>query len=69
GWFSSLKDCAAAFIRTDRTFEPVPKNVKRYRDFYQVYKDVYPHTVAINHQLFDLRRVNESRFGGKTDEI
>ncbi|MEC2224581.1 MULTISPECIES: FGGY-family carbohydrate kinase, partial [Heyndrickxia] len=56
GWFSSLKDCAAAFIRTDRTFEPVPKNVSRYRDFYQVYKDVYPHTVAINHQLFDLRK-------------
>lgn len=56
GWFSSLKDCAAAFIRTGRTFEPVPKNVNRYRDFYQVYKDVYPHTVAINHQLFDLRK-------------
>ncbi|KWZ78034.1 hypothetical protein HMPREF3213_03138, partial [Heyndrickxia coagulans] len=45
-----------AFIRTGRTFEPVPKNVNRYRDFYQVYKDVYPHTVAINHQLFDLRK-------------
>jgi xylulokinase len=38
--------------------EPKPENVKRYKEFYQVYRDVYPHTVAINHQLFDLRNGN-----------
>ncbi|MFB6468915.1 xylulokinase [Cytobacillus sp. Hz8] len=59
GWFSSLKECAEVFIQADKVYEPNPENVKRYKEFYQVYKDVYPHTVAINHQLFDLRNRNE----------
>lgn len=54
-WFSSLKDCAEVFIKPDQVYEPIPENVQRYKEYYQVYKDVYPHTVAINHQLFDLR--------------
>ncbi|WP_394235828.1 xylulokinase [Niallia oryzisoli] len=56
GWFESLKECAQVFIKEDKVYEPKPENVKRYKEFYQVYKDVYPHTVAINHQLFDLRK-------------
>ncbi|GER67069.1 xylulose kinase [Weizmannia acidilactici] len=58
GWYPSLKDCTEAFIQPGQTFEPIPENVSRYQAFYQVYKDVYPHTVAINHQLFDLRKTN-----------
>jgi xylulokinase len=58
GWFSSLEECAEAFISTAKIYEPNPENVKRYKAFYQVYKDVYPQTVAINHQLFDLRAMN-----------
>ncbi|MDR7240203.1 xylulokinase [Neobacillus drentensis] len=54
-WFSSLQECAEVFIKADKIYEPKPENVQRYKEFYQVYKDVYPHTVAINHQLFDLR--------------
>ena len=55
GWFDSLKECADAYINAGQVFEPKPENVQRYKEYYQVYKDVYPHTVAINHQLFDLR--------------
>ncbi|MDA1476962.1 xylulokinase [Bacillus changyiensis] len=56
GWFPSLKDCAKVFIKADKVYRPKRENVKRYQAFYQVYKDVYPHTVAIHHQLFDLRK-------------
>lgn len=55
GWFPSLKECAKVFVKADKVYEPIPENVKRYKEMYQVYKDVYPHTVAINHQLFDFR--------------
>ncbi|WP_042375634.1 FGGY-family carbohydrate kinase, partial [Neobacillus jeddahensis] len=54
-WFPSLRECADVFIQADKVYEPIPENVQRYKEFYQVYKDVYPHTVAINHQLFDIR--------------
>lgn len=56
GWFTSLKECAEEFIKADQVYEPKPENVRLYQEYYQVYKDVYPHTVAINHQLFDLRK-------------
>ncbi|WP_018661924.1 xylulokinase [Heyndrickxia acidiproducens] len=54
-WFPSLKKCADAFIQEAKVYEPIPENAARYQAFYQVYKDVYPRTVAINHQLFDLK--------------
>jgi xylulokinase len=54
-WFAGLKECADRFIQTGQVYEPKPENVQRYKEYYQVYKDIYPHTVAINHQLFDLR--------------
>ncbi|KHD85331.1 xylulokinase [Heyndrickxia ginsengihumi] len=60
GWFPSLKECAETFISIAKTYEPNPEHVSRYKAFYQVYKDVYPQTVAINHQLFDLRMMDSS---------
>jgi xylulokinase len=54
-WFPSLKECAGVFLSTSAVFEPIPENVKRYKDLYKIYKEVYPHTVNINHQLFDFK--------------
>jgi xylulokinase len=59
-WFVGLKECADRFIQTGQVYEPKPENVQRYKEYYQVYKDIYPHTVAINHQLFDLRNKREN---------
>ncbi|WP_147536255.1 xylulokinase [Bacillus marasmi] len=56
GWFSSLKECAEVFIKTDKVYEPIPGNVERYNQYFRAYKDIYPHTVAINHELFDLKK-------------
>ncbi|MFH7820568.1 xylulokinase [Neobacillus thermocopriae] len=55
GWFRSLKECAEKFIKMDKVYEPIPENVERYNKYFRAYKDIYPHTVAINHELFDLK--------------
>lgn len=56
GWFPSLKECAEVFIKKDKEYEPNQENVERYKEYYHVYKDVYPRTVAINHEIFDLKQ-------------
>lgn len=56
GWFTSLKECAELFIKTGKIYEPIPANVARYKQYFRVFKDIYPHTVAINHELYDLRQ-------------
>lgn len=54
GWFDSYEDCASQFVSYSRSFHPFPKNVERYKAFYQIYKEIYPLTARINASLVDL---------------
>ncbi|MEW8969880.1 MAG: xylulokinase, partial [Mesobacillus sp.] len=56
GWFSSLKDCAKAFIRVSKSYEPIPENVEQYRKLFSIYQDVYTQTKTLNDELREFRR-------------
>ncbi|CAM3959204.1 xylulokinase [Mesobacillus thioparans] len=56
GWFSSLKDCAKAFIQVSKTYEPIPENVEQYKKLFSIYQNVYTQTKTLNEQLREFRR-------------
>ncbi|MGV2939679.1 xylulokinase [Mesobacillus sp. LC4] len=56
GWFSSLKDCAKAFIQVSKTYEPIPENVEQYKKLFSIYQDVYTQTKTLNDQLREFRK-------------
>lgn len=55
GWFNSLQDCANAFLSRDKVYRPNPQTVEFYQKLYKIYKKVYPQTMPINHELYDIR--------------
>ncbi|HZG56753.1 xylulokinase, partial [Paenibacillus sp.] len=55
GWFGSLADCAKAFLEYGRAFAPIAANADRYAELFEVYKDVYAQTRALNERLQPFR--------------
>lgn len=55
GWFGSLEECAAAFIRPAGAYQPNPEQVKRYEGIYSLYQDVYGQTRDLNRRLAEYR--------------
>ena len=55
GWFSSLEECAAVFIKRAAVFSPNEANVAIYADLFEIYKDVYASTKALNQRLMPFR--------------
>lgn len=55
GWFGSLSDCAKAFLKEDLQFIPIDENVKKYKELFLLYQDVYKSTKDLNKRLFDYR--------------
>jgi len=55
GWFDSLEQCAAKFIRYEKTIKPNPDNVNTYAKLFEVYKQVYAQTKTLNDQLVPFR--------------
>lgn len=51
GWFDSFKECAEAFVKYDRTYTPMPENVKKYEHVYANYQKVYPTIKDLSHNL------------------
>lgn len=62
GIFSDTADAVARCCRTVLVHEPVPETHDRYTEFFDVYRDVQRHLVAINH------RIHELTVGGGTNE-
>lgn len=58
GWFESVQDAAAAWNSFDKTYEPIPENVARYAKLHDIYKQVYPATANISHELLAFRRAD-----------
>ncbi|ETI68515.1 xylulokinase [Neobacillus vireti LMG 21834] len=55
GWFESLTACANQFLQEDKVFEPNPENVAVYRELFDIYKEIYKQTKALNHRLVKFR--------------
>ncbi len=55
GWFESLEECAAAFLRTSRSYTPDAGRVNRYDELFAIYQDVYAQTADLNRRLAGLR--------------
>ena len=56
GWFDTVQDCAAAFVHFGKVYTPNAENVEKYKAMHKIYKQVYPATADISHQLLDYRR-------------
>lgn len=55
GWYQSLKECAAAFVKHAKTYYPNSENVKKYRQLFALYQQVYHVTKQLNHDLVSFR--------------
>ncbi|MFD1884170.1 xylulokinase [Paenibacillus wenxiniae] len=55
GWFESLEQCAAAFLRPARSYAPDADRKKRYDELFAIYRDVYTATAELNRRLTRLR--------------
>ncbi|WP_175638736.1 xylulokinase [Metabacillus schmidteae] len=56
GWADSLKGIADTFIQPEKTFDPIPENVEKYKQLFNLYKDVYNQTKSLNEGLRDFRK-------------
>ncbi|SDC65729.1 xylulokinase [Paenibacillus sp. UNCCL117] len=55
GWFGSLRECAAVFVRRGRVYRPDEQRAAVYRELFQLYRDVYASTRELNHRLHAFR--------------
>ncbi|WP_082235707.1 xylulokinase [Halobacillus massiliensis] len=51
GWFHSLEDCADQFLKIGETVKPIEDNVKKYRELFSIYQEIYHQTKSLNRQL------------------
>ncbi|WP_342506009.1 xylulokinase [Sporosarcina sp. FSL K6-2383] len=56
GWFDSLQQCAATFLKIDKQFVPNQDNVAKYQKLFTLYQAVYGQTKDINDKLVAFRR-------------
>ena len=55
GWFPSLQECAAAFLRPAQRFTPNPETVSRYEELFGLYQNVYGATQELSGRLAAFR--------------
>ncbi|MBU4439852.1 MAG: xylulose kinase, partial [Firmicutes bacterium] len=41
GWFKDVTEGVSSMVRYQETIEPIPENVKRYNEIYDIYKNLY----------------------------
>ncbi|MCM0582474.1 xylulokinase [Weissella diestrammenae] len=56
GWFASVQDAAENFASFGKEYTPIAENVAKYRQVYQTYREVYPATAELSHDLMAYRR-------------
>lgn len=55
GWFRSLKECADVFLKEEKVFKPNRERVEKYRELFNIYKEIYHQTAKINRHLMRFR--------------
>ncbi|MNO61308.1 Xylulose kinase [compost metagenome] len=56
GWFSSLAECAEAFIRPADVYKPDPQQAAIYDGLFNLYQEVYGQTRELNNKLAAYRQ-------------
>ncbi|WP_410512375.1 xylulokinase [Paenibacillus sp. BR2-3] len=56
GWFSSLGECAEAFIRSAGLYQPNPEQAAVYNELFSLYQGVYGATRELNSKLAAFRK-------------
>lgn len=51
GWYPDFKACAEKFVHIAEVHNPIPANVAKYDQLYEVYQQVYLQTAEISHEL------------------
>lgn len=51
GWFATMNECVEKFVQYKEEFQPIPENVKKYEQVYNIYKEVYAATKETSHRL------------------
>ncbi len=54
-WFPSLQDCAAAFLRPAKSYQPDAKRAEKYNELFAIYQDIYGQTAELNKRLAAFR--------------
>lgn len=55
GWYPTLADSAKDFVKYLKSYRPNPENIKKYRDLFKLYQQMYQTTKRLNHQLATFR--------------
>lgn len=55
GWFDSLQECSDQFLKVDKVYDPIDENVEKYKDLFNLYKEIYPATASLNKELMKYR--------------
>ncbi len=55
GWYSTMEECAAVFVESERQFWPASAQVEKYGEVYEVYQQIYEQTKDINERLRSFR--------------
>ncbi|MFS1511405.1 xylulokinase [Chengkuizengella sp. SCS-71B] len=50
-WFATLEDCSNQFIQISKSFQPIEEHVNKYKQLYEIYRDIYPQTKEMNIKL------------------
>ena len=58
GWFKSVSECTKVFVKFKDVFLPRANDVAKYRKLHDIYKQIYPSTKEITHELVAYRREN-----------
>ncbi|MBW5445605.1 xylulokinase [Cohnella sp. CFH 77786] len=55
GWFASLDECAAVFVKRSKRFKPNAETAERYAGLFRIYQAVYGQTRDLNRSLATFR--------------
>ncbi|GHP14926.1 xylulose kinase [Lentilactobacillus fungorum] len=61
GWFQTMQDCTKVFVKFKDVFLPEENEVAKYQQLHEIYKQIYPSTKQISHELVAYRRENEAQ--------
>ena len=56
GWYPTLQDCQSTFVDYTETIYPDKEKVKEYSKIYNIYKEIYPNTHKITHDLINVQK-------------
>lgn len=60
GWFATMNECVEKFVQYKEEFHPIPENVKKYEQVYNIYKEVYAETKETSHKLQALNELKQN---------